>query len=357
MIRVLVIDDSVLVRRVLEKRLSEYPGIEVVGTAVDPYVAREKIAELKPDVLTLDLELPRMDGLTFLEKLMVHHPMPVVVVSSLAPINSAMAMRALSLGAVGVVPKPSDSRSVPESIDQLVAAIKTAKVARIRPLDPKRPPPPGKTPGQKDAPLLSETTEIVVAIGASTGGPQAIETVLSGLPPTFPGIVIAQHMSTGFTAQFAKHLDTNARLEVREARDNDMVTRGRVLIAPAGSHMELRRNGAHYVVRLTDGPPVHFVKPAVDVLFKSVALYAGANSIGVLLTGMGVDGAEGLFEMKERGAMTFAESEDTCVVYGMPQAADKLGAVQSMQRIDAMAAELISAVRTRGSKPKQVATS
>ncbi len=346
MIRVLVVDDSALVRRILEKQLNAQPGITVVGTAVDPYVARDKIAELSPDVITLDLELPRMDGLTFLEKLMTHLPLPVIVVSSLAPENSAMAMRALSLGAVGVVPKPDGSTSVPAVMEALASAIRTAAISKPRRLAARPKPDPGSgvhPVGTRV--LLSETTDAVVAIGSSTGGPGALETVLSGLPATFPGIVIAQHMPPNFTAQLAHHLDQKVSMEVREAKDGDMVTRGRALIAPGGRHMELRRNGAHYIVRLTDGPPVHHVRPAVDILFKSVAQYAGKNAIGIVLTGMGQDGAEGLSEMRRAGAITLAEAEETCVVYGMPQAAVKAGAVQRVLRLDDISTELVNTVR------------
>lgn len=346
MIRVLVVDDSALVRRLLEKQLNAQPGITVVGTAVDPYVAREKIAELSPDVITLDLELPRMDGLTFLEKLMTHLPLPVIVVSSLAPENSAMAMRALSLGAVGVVPKPDGSTSVPAVIESLASAIRVAANSKPRRLmaRPKSEPGSGVHPVASRV-LLSETTDVVVAIGSSTGGPGALETVLSGLPATFPGVVITQHMPPSFTAQLAHHLNQKLAMDIREAKDGDMVARGRVLIAPGGRHMELRRNGAHYIVRLTDGPPVHHVRPAVDVMFKSVAQYAGANAVGVVLTGMGSDGAEGLLEMRKAGATTMAEAEETCVVYGMPQAAVKAGGVQRVVRLDDVSTELLNHIR------------
>lgn len=342
MIRVLVVDDSALVRRILEQQLGAQDGIRVVGTAVDPYVARERIAELAPDVITLDLELPRMDGLTFLEKLMTHAPMPVVVVSSLAPESSAMATRALSLGAVAVVAKPEGATSVPASIEALASAIRVAARSRPRALAPRRDAG-AKRPSRPV--LLSDTTDIVVAIGASTGGPGALETVLAELPPTFPGIVVTQHMPPAFTRQFAEHLNQKVALEVREARDGDMVTRGRVLVAPGNRHMELRRNGAHYVVRLVDGPPEHHVKPAVDPMFRSVARHAGRNAIGVVLTGMGSDGAQGLLEMRRAGAATFAEAEETCVVYGMPLAAVRLGAVQQSVRLDHVASALIEQVQ------------
>lgn len=346
MIRVLVVDDSAVVRRILTTKLSAFPDIEVVGTAVDPYVARDRIEVLKPDVLTLDLELPRMDGLSFLEKLMAHYPMPVVVVSSLTPANSEMALRAFDLGAVEVVSKPT-SRSVDESMDQLVYAIRAAAKAKVK---NRISSPSPRRLAQPAGPHLAHTTDAVIAIGCSTGGPPALESLLSALPPTMPGGVIVQHMPVGFTNQLAQRLSARCSLTVQEARDGDVVAPGRFLLAPGGQHMELRRNGANYIVRLTDGPAVHHVRPAVDVLFSSVAKYAGENAIGVILTGMGADGAQGLLDMRNAGARTFAEAESSCVVFGMPKVAQERGAVEVMAPLDALPRELVSAANQLSSK-------
>jgi two-component system chemotaxis response regulator CheB len=321
MIRVLIVDDSAVVRKTLSDQLSAHHDIEVVGTAVDPYAARDKIAQLRPDVVTLDVEMPRMDGLTFLAKLMKYYPMPVVVVSSLTPKHSETAFRALQLGAVEVISKPGSQYSVPDQPDQLARAIRAAASARIRKheeLDVSGP--------ETRVPQLLETTHKVLAIGASTGGTQAIEVVLRTLPATTPGTVIVQHMPEQFTAAFAERLNKMSAMEVREARDNDTLVPGVALVAPGNHHMTLQLNGARYQVRIKDGPPVHHQRPSVDVLFYSVARHAGRNAIGVLLTGMGADGAKGLSSMKENGAYTVVQDEKTCVVFGMPKEAIKLGA-------------------------------
>jgi two-component system chemotaxis response regulator CheB len=341
-IRVLVVDDSAVVRKVLTQELSKYDGVEVVGSAMDPYVARQKIVELEPDVLTLDIEMPRMDGLSFLEVLMEHYPLPVVIVSSLAPANSETAIRALQLGAVEVVAKPGGTFSVPEVGQRLVHAIRSAAQARVR----------ARVMGVTPVAQLQRglrTSHKILAVGASTGGTQAIETVLRGLPGTSPGTVIVQHMPPGFTASFAGRLNQVCEMEVREARDGDAVVPGMALLAPGGYHMVLQRSGARYLVQVKDGPPVHHQRPAVDVLFGSVARQAGKNAVGVLLTGMGADGARGLLEMRERGAHTIAEDEKTCVVFGMPREAIKLGAVDKVVPLgdiaqavaDALAAEAV----------------
>jgi two-component system, chemotaxis family, protein-glutamate methylesterase/glutaminase len=327
MIRVLVVDDSALVRKLLAETLAKYPDIEVVGSAMDPYVAREKIVRLKPDVLTLDLEMPRMDGLSFLAKLMQHHPLPVVVVSSLTPANSETALRALELGAVEVMAKPGSQYSTPDR-DQLARAIRAAAMARV-PARTAAPAPASPLNFAREA-LLS-TTHKIIAIGASTGGTQAIETVLRALPVTTPGIVIVQHMPGNFTASFAARLNQCCQLEVREARSGDRVVPGLALLAPGTLHMLLERSGAQYHVRLKDGPPVHYQKPSVEVLFQSVAKRAGHNAIGVLLTGMGSDGAKGLLEMRRQGAYTIAQDEQSCVVFGMPREAIRLGAAQAIE--------------------------
>jgi two-component system, chemotaxis family, protein-glutamate methylesterase/glutaminase len=328
MIRVLIVDDSAVVRKVLSEELSRYPDIEVVGTAVDPYVAREKIAQLRPDVLTLDIEMPRMDGLSFLSKLMKHYPLPVVVVSSVTPRNSEGALRALALGAVEVISKPGAAYSVPQVGQQLVQAIRTAATAnlsRLREMAAQAPPTPA-TGGN----LLSQirTTHRVLAIGASTGGTQAIERVLTQLPATTPGTVIVQHMPAGFTASFADRLNQRCAMEVREAVDGQRLTPGLALVAPGNLHMVLERSGAEYQVRIKEGPPVHHQRPAVDVLFHSVARSAGRNAVGVILTGMGADGAKGLLAIRQTGAPTLAQDEATCVVFGMPREAIRLGAAE-----------------------------
>ncbi|MDZ7260501.1 MAG: chemotaxis-specific protein-glutamate methyltransferase CheB, partial [candidate division KSB1 bacterium] len=285
MIRVLIVDDSAVVRKVLTDELSRYPDIEVVGSAMDPYAARDKIVKLQPDVITLDVEMPRMDGLSFLAKLMKYHPMPVVVVSSLTPKNSEAAIRALELGAMEVISKPGSQYSTPDVSRQLIHAIRAAASARITQWQE---PPAEVKPATK---LSLQTTHKVIAIGASTGGTKAIEAVLKGLPVTTPGTVIVQHMPEYFTKSFADRLNTLCEMEVREARDNDPVVPGLALVAPGNKHLVLQRSGARYLARIKDGPPVHYQRPSVDVLFQSVARSAGRNAIGVLLTGMGVDGA------------------------------------------------------------------
>ncbi len=335
MIRVLVVDDSALVQRVLTKELTKAGDIEVVGTAVDPYVARDRIAALKPDVVTLDIEMPRMDGLTFLEKLMAHHPLPVVIVSSLSQRQSPTALRALALGAVEVVAKPGSQFSTPDG-DELVRAVRIAAGAKVRPTTVAVDRPPVK------APTIFETTDKVIAIGASTGGPRAIEAVLKGLPAACPGIVIAQHMPAYFTSQFAERLNTESPMEVREAKDGDILVPGLALLAPGGVHMVLVRSGGRYVTHLKDGPPVHYQKPAVDVLFHSVARCAGNNAAGAVLTGMGQDGAAGLLAMREAGAYTVAESEHTSTVYGMPRAAAETGAACDVLDLEDVAQALLT---------------
>lgn len=332
MIKVLVVDDSALVRKLLTEELSRYSDIEVVGGAIDPYVARDKIVRLKPDVITLDIEMPRMDGLSFLAKLMKFYPMPVVVVSSLTPQNSQNAIRALELGAVEVICKPGSSLSVPDISRRLVEAVRAASRARV-----------SRSPallestdkgGNQDYKIQLKTTHKVIAVGASTGGTVAIEKLLSGMPLNIPGILIVQHMPEYFTASFAARLNSICKIEVREARDGDTMAQGLSLIAPGGKHMLLERSGAFYNVRIKGGPMVHHQKPSVDVLFHSVAKQAGANAVGVLLTGMGADGADGLLAMKQNKAYTIAQDEASCVVYGMPGEAVKLGAACKVLPLD-----------------------
>jgi two-component system chemotaxis response regulator CheB len=324
MIRVLIVDDSALVRKILSDELGKHPDIEVVGTAVDPYVAREKLERLRPDVLTLDVEMPRMDGLSFLEKLMRRAPTPTVVVSSLAQEHSETAVRALALGAVAVVAKPGSSYSAAGLGAELARAVRAAAQSRVAALAG----PTAVAPrAARGAPAAAHT---VVAIGASTGGTQAIEHVLRALPADAPGTLIVQHMPAHFTAAFARRLDGVCAMEVREARDGDVVTRGLALIAPGGRHLVLQRESTRCVARVKDGPPVHHQRPAVDVLFQSVARAAGRDAVGVLLTGMGADGAKGLLAMREAGARTMAQDEATSVVFGMPKEAIKLGAADAV---------------------------
>lgn len=342
MIRVLIVDDSAVVRKILTNELSKYNDIEVVGSAVNPYVARDKIVKLQPDVLTLDIEMPRMDGLSFLAKLMKHHPMPVVVVSSLAPENSEMAIKALELGAVGIIGKPGSVYSTPDP-RRLIHAIRAAASARVK----RRQEAPGPSALTAPTPHLHlQTTHKVIAIGASTGGTKAIETVLSKLPPTAPGMVIVQHMPEYFTASFAERLNQICQMEVREARDNDSVVPGVALVAPGNQHMLIKRSGARYIVNIKNGPVVHHQRPSVDVLFHSVALNAGPNSIGVLLTGMGADGAKGLLAMHLSGAHTIAQDEESCIVFGMPKEAIKLGAVDEVVPLPHIAQAVINALLT-----------
>ena len=339
MIKVLVVDDSAVVRKVLKEELSKFPDIDVVGTAIDPYIARDKIVKLKPDVITLDVEMPRMDGLSFLAKLMKHHPIPVVIVSSLTPQGSEAALKALELGAVEVITKPGSQYSMPDVPRQLIRAIRTASTARVykRKYSENQ-----ESQESKLASVtLQTTTHKVLAIGASTGGTRAIERVLTSLPGTTPGTVIVQHMPEYITAAFAERLNGICEMEVREARDNDLVVPGVVLIAPGNKHMVLHRSGAKYYVQIKDGPQVHHQRPSVDVLFQSVARNAGKNALGVLLTGMGADGAQGLYQMKECGAHTIAQDEATCVVFGMPKEAIRLDAAQYIVPIQAVASTIV----------------
>ena len=338
MIRVLIVDDSALVRKVLSEELSRFPDIEVVGTAADPYVAREKLLQLNPDVITLDIEMPRMDGLSFLAKLMKHRPTPVVIVSSVAPEHSETALRALSLGAVEVVSKPGSAYSVPEVGRVLVRAIRSAAIARVR-----APAPTVLAPTRHPA---FETTNKIIAIGASTGGTTAIELVLRALPASAPGIVIVQHMPEHFTKAFADRLNGICAMEVREARHGDSVTPGLALIAPGDKHMLLQRDGARYLVAIKDGARVHHQRPAVDVLFQTVARCAGRNAVAALLTGMGADGAAGMVALRESGAHTIAQDEESCVVFGMPKEAIKLGGADDILPLDEIPAALLRAFST-----------
>lgn len=327
-IRVLVVDDSAIVRRIFSEELANEPDMEVVGTAPDPYVARDKIVQLKPDVITLDIEMPRMDGLTFLRKLMKHYPLPVVIVSSLTAQGSKMALEAVELGAVEVLAKPGGAYSVGDMGVQLKEKIRAA--SRAQPLYSRKTPSASAAPVEKVSRALSETTQKIIAIGASTGGTEALKEILTSFPPNIPGLVIVQHMPAQFTRAFAERLNGLCAIRVKEAEDGDSVLNGQALIAPGNYHMVLRRSGARYFVSVKDGPLVHHQRPAVDVLFNSVAQYAGANAVGVICTGMGADGARGLLKMREAGARTLAQDEATCVVFGMPKEAIKVGAAEQV---------------------------
>lgn len=328
-IRVLIIDDSAVVRQTLSEILESDTLIEVVGTASDPYRAVEKLRTVKPDVITLDVEMPRMDGLTFLRKLMAQAPIPVVICSSLTGAGTDTQIRALEYGAVDIITKPvlGTRQFLEESRVRILDAVKGAARARIG----RQQAIPAPAVVQRKLPAaqsLSETTKKVIAVGASTGGTEAIRILLSSLPEDCPGILIVQHMPEGFTRSFAERLNSLCRINVKEAEDGDSLLRGHALIAPGNRHMRLRRSGARYVVGLEDGPLVSRHRPSVNVLFRSVARYAGANAIGVILTGMGSDGTEGLLEMREAGAYTIGQDEDSSVVYGMPREAWHRGAVE-----------------------------
>ncbi|MBP8697027.1 MAG: chemotaxis response regulator protein-glutamate methylesterase, partial [Syntrophobacterales bacterium] len=293
---------------------------------------------LRPDVVTLDIEMPRMDGITFLRKLMKHYPIPVIIVSSLTPKGGKLTLEALDIGAVEVIAKPGAAYTVGDMSAQLAEKIRAASRARIV----KRQ---GDGPGIGGPPepvrALAQTTNQVIAIGASTGGTEALKAVLTRMPVNSPGIVVVQHMPANFTTAFAERLDSLCSMTVREARNSDSVTQGTVLIAPGNYHMLLRRSGARYYVEVKDGPMVHHQRPAVDVLFKSVAQVAGANAVGVILTGMGADGAAGMLEMKKAGARTIAQDESSCVVFGMPKEAIKLGGADKVLPLDQIAGELV----------------
>ena len=333
-IKVLIVDDSAIVRQVFARELSQEPDIEIVGTAPDPYVARDKIVQLKPHVMILDVEMPRMDGITFLRKVMAYSPMPVIIVSSLTSSGSNLALEAMDAGAVDVMCKPKSSFSVADMSMALSDKIRAAAVARMPALN-----------APKIAPVrcaMTATTNKIIAIGASTGGTQAIEQVLTCFPANSPGTVIVQHMPEYFTASFADRLNSLCAIEVREAKNNDSVVPGVALIAPGNFHMILRRSGARYYVEVKTGPMVCRQRPSVDVLFKSCAKYAGANVVGAILTGMGADGAEGLLDMKNAGAHTIAQDERSCVVYGMPKSAVEKGAACQTAPLDQVARLLLS---------------
>jgi two-component system chemotaxis response regulator CheB len=349
-IRVLIVDDSAVVRQTLSEVLRSDPEIEVIGTAGDPFVAAERIAEELPDVITLDIEMPRMDGLTFLKKIMSQHPIPVVICSSLAEDNAQSTLKALEYGAVDIITKPKvgTKQFLEESQILICQAVKAAASARLRAIKPSHTVEPKLTADAILSPgthAMLETTEKVVVIGASTGGTEALKTLLEALPADSPGIVIVQHMPELFTRAFAKRLDGLCSITVKEAESNDTVLRGRALIAPGNHHTLIKRSGARYYVDIKDGPLVCRHRPSVDVLFRSAARYAGKNAVGAILTGMGDDGARGLLEMKLAGAMTIAQDEASCVVFGMPKEAVKFGAVNKVLPLGSIAGAILTYAR------------
>lgn len=351
-IRVLVVDDSAVVRQSLTSILESDPQIEVMGTAADPLIAVKKIMKEVPDVITLDIEMPRMDGLTFLRKIMSQHPIPVVVISSLTSQGTEVAMKALEYGASEIIGKPAMNAAqfFNESKIMLCDAVKAASQAKLSRLKIVSTPTVELVKPKYSADIILEKaslksrivdTEKIIVLGASTGGTEAIRLLLRNLPSRMPGIAIVQHMPEGFTKSFANSLNANSELEVKEAEDGDRLYQGRVLIAPGNHHMLLKRTGKEYSVEVKEGPLVNRHRPSVDVLFRSAARYSGQNATGILLTGMGADGAKGLLELKESGANTIAQDQQTSVVFGMPKEAIKLGAADEILAIDAIAPFLI----------------
>ncbi|MDH4028947.1 MAG: chemotaxis response regulator protein-glutamate methylesterase [Nitrospirota bacterium] len=347
-IKVLIIDDSAVVRQTLAQILSSDPQIEVMDPAPDPFIAAERIRHEVPDVITLDVEMPRMDGITFLNKLMTQHPIPVVMCSSLTLEGSETAMKALEYGAVDIIEKPrlGAKQFLEEARIRICDAVKAASLVRVKPIVKRLVAQPKLTAdtviAKPSRNAMLKTTERIVAVGASTGGTEALRVFLEAMPADSPGIVIVQHMPEHFTAAFAKRLDGLCRISVKEAADNDTVIRGRALIAPGNRHMLLKRSGARYYVEIKDGPLVCRHRPSVDVLFRSAAQYAGKNAVGVIMTGMGDDGARGMFEMKEAGSYNIAQDEESSVVFGMPKEAIKRGGTDIIMPLDKIAMKIIS---------------
>jgi len=350
-IRVFLVDDSAVVRQVLTGVLDSIPGITVIGSAPDPIFALKKLEKDWPDVIVLDIEMPRMDGVTFLKKLMQEHPIPVVICSTLTTKGAEVTMQAMSAGAVDIITKPTINLKgfLQESKSIMANAIKGAAQAKMKPAQAL-----ATQSSKVKAPIvemplkaMAETTDRVIAIGTSTGGTQALESILTRLPKAAPGIVVVQHMPEAFTAAFASRLNSVCEMTVKEAENNDRVMPGRVLIAPGGRHLLLRRSGAQYRVEVKDGPLVTRHKPSVNVLFRSVATAAGANAIGIIMTGMGDDGAKGMKELHGTGALTIAQDEQSCVVYGMPKEAVKLGGVDSQLSLDEIPSLIVSSPNRR----------
>ncbi len=352
-IKVLIVDDSALVRQTLTQIFNSDPEIEVVGAVADPYFAVNRIKEDAPDVISLDIEMPRMDGLTFLRRIMAQHPIPVLIISTLSEKGSETALSALEYGASEVICKPkiNTQAALEEATVTLCDAIKAtykAKIFKRREYSPKEFFVPKKFSADAilaksiDGTAMLKTTDKVIAVGASTGGTEALRVFLSAMPPDCPGIIIVQHMPEVFTKSFAKRLNDICQINVKEAEDGDPVLKGHALIAPGNRHMMLSRNGARYIIKLDDGPLVNRHRPSVDVLFRSTAKYAGTNSVGVIMTGMGDDGAKGLLEMREVGAQTIAQDEESCTVFGMPKVAIDLGATINVVSLDKIAGKVLS---------------
>ncbi len=351
--RVLIVDDSAVVRQNLAEIINSDPELEVMATANDPFIAANKISKEVPDVITLDIEMPRMDGLTFLKKIMTQHPIPVVVISSLTDKATETGMRALELGAVEIITKPAmyTKEFFHESKIRICDTIRAASLAQLHRRKykspstitvPKKHNADAVIPKGTTSHSMIKTTEKVISVGASTGGTEALAKFLEALPQDSPGIVIVQHMPEMFTSLFSKRLDSICKINVKEAANGDSVIRGRALIAPGNKHMILKRSGARYYVEVKDGPLVNRHRPAVDVLFRSTAKYAGSNAIGIIMTGMGDDGAKGLLEMKQAGAYTIAQDEASCVVFGMPKEAIKLNAADKVLPLDKIAEHTLS---------------
>ncbi len=342
-IKVLIVDDSALVRSILESGLGKDPEIEIVGTAADPYKARDKILELEPDVLTLDVEMPRMDGVAFLRRLMPQYPIPVIMVSALTERGKKITIDALEAGAIDFVTKPSTgiSRGLGEMMSDLRKKIKIANQADVSHWLNRKTLPTQVRPVDQ---VLSGSTDKVIAIGASTGGTEAIRTMIGMFPASTPGVVVVQHMPPGFIGAFANSLDQGSRMNVKRAENGDRVMPGRVLIAPGGKQMKVYRSGGVYQVRVYEGEKVNGHCPSVEVMMNSVAQQVGDNAVGAMLTGMGGDGAEGLLAMRQAGSRTFAQDEKTCVVFGMPKVAYEKGAVERLLPIDAMVPTILKAL-------------
>jgi len=347
-IRVLIVDDSAVVRQTMSELLSSDPEIVVMGVAADPFVAAERIRDEVPDVMILDVEMPRMDGITFLQKIMSQRPIPVIICSSLADEGAQTTLRALEYGAVDIITKPrvGTEEFLRESRETLCDAVKAAACARIRVIRPvERALSADTVLAKRSSSAMTETTEKVALIGASTGGTEALRVFLEAMPTDAPGMVIVQHMPEKFTTAFANRLDQTCAINVKEAENGDTVLRGRALIAPGNHHLLLKRSGARYFVEVRDGPLVCRHRPSVDVLFRSGARYAGRNAVGVLMTGMGNDGAQGLLELKQAGAPTIAQDEATCVVFGMPNEAIKLGAAGRVLPLQNIAGAVLGACK------------
>ena len=348
-ITVMIIDDSAVVRQVVSQALSKDPGIEVIGVATDPIFALERMRRAWPDVVILDIEMPRMDGITFLRKIMAEHPTPTVICSSLAEKGAQATFEALSAGAVSIITKPKLGLKsfLEDASNDIVQAVRSAAKSNLRALAGSAAQPSVKHSADVMIsadynPALNRTTDQVIAMGTSTGGTLALEAVLTQLPRTSLGIVIVQHMPSMFTAMFSERLNQLCEIEVREAQNGDRVLPGRALIAPGGKHMMLKRSGAQYIVDVADGPLVNRHKPSVDVLFRSVAKVAGANALGIIMTGMGDDGARGLKEMRDAGARTIAQDESSCVVFGMPKEAIKLGAAERIMPLQQIPSAIVN---------------